>query len=252
MKIQVVSDIHLEFLKNFEILNLSEFKKADYLFLAGDIGIPLDKYGKNLWLDFITWCSRNYIKVFYVIGNHESYGSIYSETLDHVRSIFSKNFKNVFLLEENVVCTLEDYKIVGCTLWTDIDHISSEYLNDTRMIEKRAYVPIDVEFIRNLHKTDKEWLERILEDLKDEKVIVMTHHLPSKKCVDPKYKDSKYEKGFVAHVDNLISKSNLWIFGHTHSHIDFVDNNTRLYANPLGYKEEHHQSNFKVESITLL
>ena len=243
MKIQVVSDTHLEFLYK---LNIE--KKADYLFLAGDIGIPLDD---SKWLSFITWCSENYTTVFYVLGNHESYGHVYEDTVDYAKHICS-SLKNVILLEKGVVADLEGFKVIGCTLWTDLDEISAEYLNDTKMIlEKKPYPPVNTEFIRNLHNIDKTWLSTTLNELKDEKVIVMTHHLPTKSCVAPRFKNHKCERGFVAGVDDLVPKAKLWIFGHTHCHIDLVENFTRLYANPMGYKEERWMSKYKSEAIEI-
>ena len=247
MKIQVASDIHLEFHKNLDKLDLENFKKADYLFLAGDIGIPLKN---NLWDEFISWCSKNYKAVFYVIGNHESYYYVYYDTVEYIKNAFKK-FDNVTLLQKGVVVDLEGYKIVGCTLWTDIDEISAGFLNDTRCILEKKPYPINTSFIRNLHNDDKAWLSTVLDELSGEKVIVMTHHLPTKSCVDPRYKNSNFEKGFVAAVDNLVEKAKLWIFGHTHCHIDFIEGSTRLYANPLGYINERFPSNFKSEAIII-
>jgi UDP-2,3-diacylglucosamine pyrophosphatase LpxH len=199
----------------------------------------------------MKWCSEKYEKVFYIIGNHESYNFSMKETLLFVKENLKK-FDNIFFLEKGVIVELEDYKVVGCTLWTELDHQSAEYLNDTKMIENdnNPYIPISIADIRNMHKNDKKWIEDVLNEL-GEKVIVMTHHLPSEICVDDKYKNSKFKKGFVADIDDLtIRKSKLWIFGHTHCHKDIIINGkTRLYANPHGYKGE--ESNFVLETLTL-
>jgi hypothetical protein len=55
IKIQVISDLHLEFLKSlpkiFKPLKFSqkpEFVKAPYLFLADDIGYP--KVDRGIWV----------------------------------------------------------------------------------------------------------------------------------------------------------------------------------------------------------
>lgn len=59
MKIQIISDIHLE----FGIRQL-DFSNADLLILAGDVSIGLAG---------ITWISERVknIPVLYVLGNHE-------------------------------------------------------------------------------------------------------------------------------------------------------------------------------------
>lgn len=73
LKIQVISDLHLEFMKKLPKF-LNDFKKADYLFLAGDIGYPkYPEYNSGIFYQFISWCCDNYKKVFYIIGNHEAY-----------------------------------------------------------------------------------------------------------------------------------------------------------------------------------
>lgn len=61
MKIQVISDIHLEFgIREFD------FPKADLLILAGDVSIGMAGF---------TWISERVknIPVLYVLGNHEYY-----------------------------------------------------------------------------------------------------------------------------------------------------------------------------------
>jgi len=58
IKIQVLSDLHLEFLKTIpkifkpKFSQKPRFVKALNLFLAGDIGHP--KLDSGLWLEFIT------------------------------------------------------------------------------------------------------------------------------------------------------------------------------------------------------
>ena len=250
MLIQVASDLHLEFYQKFEQLSaiLKNFVKADYLFLAGDIGYPDDL----IWQKFIEWTSQNYKRVFYVIGNHESYGSVFETTNSKIRMFF-QTFSNVVLLEEGVVEKLEEYTVVGCTLWTNLDEVSANFLNDTRMIEREKHKYIDAAFVRDLHSKAKEWLAYVLEQpsIDKEKTLVMTHHLPSYKCVVPQYFNSPFNNGFVGDVENLIPKSKLWIFGHTHSHVDITIEGTRVFANPRGYLSELKTSNFKVEAINI-
>lgn len=246
MLVQVASDLHLEFYKNLSQLSslLKTFKKAEYLFLAGDIGYPDDL----IWQEFMGWCSQNFTKVFYISGNHEYYGSVFSETNEKIREFF-KTFKNLVFLEEGVVNKLEEFTVIGCTLWTDLDEVSANFLNDTSMIKVQKHRYADSGFIQSLHKKAKEWLADALSKCEKDKVIVMTHHLPSYKCIVPQYRNSPFNNGFVGDVESLIPKSKLWIFGHTHSHVDMTINGTRVYANPRGYLSELNTSNFKVVPI---
>jgi hypothetical protein len=49
----------------------------------------------------------------------------------------------------------------------------------------------------------------------------------------------KYAKGFASNLDHLIPLTNIWLFGHTHTHIDIMLDKTRCYANPMGYPSEY-------------
>lgn len=265
MKIQVISDIHLEHNKAIPsfLINPDNIK-APYLFLLGDIGCPKQK--KSLWLEYINWCNsqEKLSRIFYVLGNHESYNFSYEETIEYIRNIFS-TMPKFTLLERNVITQLEDYTIIGCTLWSDIDFATALLMNDMRNIyqskvnnlsqNKYKYnplekYPIDISTLQSWYKLDKEWLEITLNDLqsqssddkeKQEKIIVATHHMPSMKLIPPKFQDShnmKYSRGFASNLDHLIPLTNLWLFGHTHCHVDTMLDKTRCYANPLGYPDE--------------
>ena len=63
--IQVFSDIHIDLWNR-----MPEFSvKAKYLFLAGDIC----NINHKLFYPFLDYCSKNWVKTFYVPGNHEYY-----------------------------------------------------------------------------------------------------------------------------------------------------------------------------------
>ena len=66
---QLFSDIHLELLKSSKFPKIKPL--TDYLFLAGDIG----KINTPNYEPFFDYCSENWKKVFYVLGNHEFYNS---------------------------------------------------------------------------------------------------------------------------------------------------------------------------------
>ena len=284
MKIQVISDIHLEHNKTIPsfLLNPDNIN-APYLFLIGDIGIPKQK--KSLWLEYINWCNQQekLSKIFYVLGNHESYGFSYEETMEYIRNVFS-TMPKFTLLERNIITQLEDYTIIGCTLWSDIDFATALLMNDIQHIKKHTNQTlnkpiertislstekyqnqnqnpyqyqyqyqyqkkrnIEISTLQSWYKNDKEWLEITLNELqshldKKDKIIVATHHLPSMKLIPSKFQntsDIKYAKGFASNLDHLIPLTNLWLFGHTHYHIDTILDKTRCYANPLGYPDEN-------------
>ena len=116
MKIQIVSDLHLEFAD----CNIKNENNADVLILSGDILVAQDlhdhpetDYGMysnaNLadlgrrqrtalrFRDFLKRCSFQFPKVLYIAGNHEFYHGKFPESIEHLRSECAK-FPNVHFL----------------------------------------------------------------------------------------------------------------------------------------------------------
>lgn len=106
MKIQVISDIHLEFgIREFD------FSKCDLLILAGDIHI-----GEN----GLDWISKkvNNIPVIYVLGNHEYYRNSYPKLLHKIKN--TTKGTNIHVLENESMC-IEGISFYGMTLWTNFE-----------------------------------------------------------------------------------------------------------------------------------
>lgn len=257
MHIQVYSDLHLEQFNTLpEHLTNPDNIKAPYLFLLGDI-CPVTYH---LWLKYIDWCnSQECIKrIFYVIGNHESYNSDYTSTITYIKDTFATKPKYT-LLDTDSVYMLEDYIILGCTLWTEIDLATALLMNDYRNIytDSTHTERIKKEHTVEWHKTHTKWLKKMLVKYsveKVQKILIATHHMPSFKLIQPKYllpPESKYNKGFASNLDHLLPYATTWLFGHTHCHIDTFIGNTRCYANPVGYHGEKDVNHNSCEIINL-
>lgn len=252
MKIQVISDIHLEFHDNIPSILLDEtFIKAPYLFLLGDIGIP--KKHPTKWMQFMSHMSSKYTKVFYLLGNHESYKYSMSDTITFIKEKL-KSLSNVFYLEAGVTYELEDYTVVGCTLWSDIDFATALMMNDIHHIRTDDYKRLTVDKLQEWHMHDKAWLDVILPIVteKTSKIIVATHHMPSMKLIHDKFQapsDMKYVRGFASPLDHLVKYARVWLFGHTHAYTDMMLEDTRCYCNPMGYPGEN--TGFQIECIEL-
>ena len=128
MKINVISDLHLDFAD-------ITLPGGDVLILSGDIcearRLKKDMYNPDMVLFeherkdqrpdryyrfFEEECSK-YREVVMVMGNHEHYGFQYQKTYAHIASQLPDN---VTLLE-NQTHTIDDVVFVGCTLWTDMN-----------------------------------------------------------------------------------------------------------------------------------
>ena len=255
LQIQVLSDLHLEFLQTIpkifkkKYTQKPEFVKAPYLFLAGDIGYP--KLNHGIWLQFINFCEEFYEKIFYVAGNHEAYGSEYYETIETIKEVFKSKPKFVFL-ESGVIATLDKYKVIGCTLWSDINNKGFAELNDGNYIKinKDNIVRyISSTDIQEFHKKEKEWLEKEV----DSNTIVMTHHLPSFSLIDSQYKHDKYNNlntGFASNCDHILLHAKAWIYGHTHIGAITDLFGIKCICNPYGYKNDY-KTNFTMNIIEI-
>lgn len=227
IKVQIYSDIHLEFSNK-----LPKIKPlCDYLILAGDIG----KINNNQLIYFLDYCSQNWEKVFYVLGNHEFYikNLNFTKINEMYKKKITEKYTNVYYLDDGVNILNHDINIYGSTLWTP--SVDDDRLND--------YNYIDRDVVNALAKIQKHKLNKYLNET-NKKTIIVTHFPPTQiNTSDPIYKNqSEHIKDYFAHknilnelkLDNVIC----WISGHTHYSYDFKENNIRCISNQVGYKKE--------------
>ncbi len=92
MRIQYMSDLHLEFQENSRYLRYNELPvTGDVLVLAGDIFYLKDKTAPVM--NFWKWASKNYCQVLIVPGNHEYY---------NFSDVMERGFQWKWMLRENV------------------------------------------------------------------------------------------------------------------------------------------------------
>ena len=230
MKIQIASDLHFEFgdKRTYRERILSELKKAnsDVLVLAGDI------CSRKEIFETLRHFSENFNSVVYVTGNHEHYG-YHIDKIREIRNNVLDSFSNVHWLD-NSSCEIQGQRFIGCTLWFPYDSMNQIYergMNDFSSILNFR------EWVYEENENSVKYLSKNI----DSNSIVVTHHLPSYKCVHQNYKNSELNRFFVCDLTQLIEEESpkYWISGHTHSRFDFLLNSTRMVCNPLGYPNEH-------------
>jgi len=234
MKLHILSDIHIEFL-HISTLNLYIDKiksDADILILAGDIGNP---FGNN-YLYFLREISIKFKKVFIISGNHEYYNKDYD--IDDINNQIIKtcnDFSNIIFLN-NSYYDYNGYRFIGSTLWSLVDN-TTEPINDTKKIKN-----MNIDFYNKLHTISKNYIKQILDQSKDQKCVIITHHVPSYKLIDDKFKTDyydKYNKWFYSDLDDLFTDQiKCWIYGHTHMQSHKIINGIDFICNPIGYRFE--------------
>jgi predicted phosphohydrolase len=241
MKIQYVSDLHLELLfKNtIKLFNHHFVPQGDICILAGDIGNPFHKS----YTDHLYMINSQFKKTFLIAGNHEYYNNDIDETKQKITSICEK-LENVSFLD-NSFEDYNGYRFIGSTLWTNI--INKQYtINDTKMIRNMS-----VDKYNLLHQECCNFLNETLHNctINDIKSVIITHHLPIYELTHPKYRNSfyaNYQQWFHANLDTMIKNNSkiisAVIYGHTHSESIQQHYGVNFYCNPLGYHGENNVS----------
>ena len=134
MKIQYMSDHHMELWDNSRYIKSNEFEaQGDVLVLAGDTFYLRDNIApqKRFW----NWASKSFRQVLLVPGNHEFYSnSDVTERGDSWQWLFRDNVGYYY----NKVVHIDDVDFILTTLWSRIPEIDMFHvhrgMNDFRQI----------------------------------------------------------------------------------------------------------------------
>jgi predicted phosphodiesterase len=252
MKIQIVSDLHLE----FSDFNVQNTQNADVLILGGDIMVaskvlkPESEYGIR-FRDFLKRVSFQFPHVIYVMGNHEFYSDgRWFESIDVMRAACGVH-NNIYLLERDCKI-IDDVVFVGGTLWTDMNkfdpltlHAVRDMMMDYRAItnDKAGYRKLKPADTCERHKETLGYIKHIVDEHKDKRCVVVGHHSPSFQSVAEQYKTEYLMNGaYHSSLEEVIldrPQIKLWTHGHTHTPFDYMIGETRVVCNPRGYEQEY-------------
>ncbi len=262
MKIQVVSDLHLEFWEKRKKYNFVT-PSANILCILGDL-CCVDSEGKEKISVFFAEISPLYKMILWVPGNHEYYRDEPSSTCT-IASInrIAKNIVGKFPNIKFLNCeTLEYlyrgtlYRFIGCPFWTKIPE------SHGKLIEGRMndYESIYIDWSKKLgtarklnYKYVNYWHDKCLRYIKKEiakslllkksqkkikkvKNIVLTHHKPfmGNRKTDVQH---AYESNQMTLLNSGLI--HFWGYGHTHEKFFGKVGKTILYSMPKGYKRQN-------------
>ena len=170
MKIQYMSDLHMEFAENSRYIKHNEFPvTGEVLVLAGDTFYlnntvaPLSKFWK--------WASANYRQVLLVPGNHEYYQ--FCDVME--RGLQWKwMFKDNVGVYQNHVVRIDDTNFILSTLWSNIP-AQDEYfvwkgLNDFRLTKYKGKL-IQVNEYNQLHQFCLDFIKKSVAESTAEKSL---------------------------------------------------------------------------------
>lgn len=250
MKIQVVSDLHLEFPENKKWLEENPLiPQGDVLLIAGDT-IP-DKYKKKA-RKFYQKVSDDFPFIISTMGNHEFYKGI----VDYAYPFYQSSIAENHIRLNNRSHMIGDVKFIVSILWTHIprhswDNISLG-MNDYRQIYREDFIhhdknPLTVWDTDGFHKESVNYLKEELESSAEEKIIVMTHHVPCFESIAGPRVPPNMMHAYASDLTGLIKDNpniKYWICGHAHDHNQTEIGNTLVVRNPLGYVENGQQADF--------
>lgn len=244
MKVKICSDLHLEC--NEDGYGVPDLGEGDALILGGDIlcARHFKTNGKlhQVYKDFLQKCVQNFDEVLYIQGNHEAYSFHYDTTF----KVLKEHLPPSIHLLENDFVKIKDTIFLGCTLWTDFRNENplemmeaSRFLNDYRTIRiDSTYRKLRPEDTLGFHKKSRAFLEEKLEEFKNEKIWVLTHHAPSRQSIHPKYRMETTNGSYASDLDDLILSNpqiKCWSHGHTHESFRYSINECEIICNPRGY-----------------
>ena len=273
MKIQLCSDLHLEF-ADVMIKNDTD---ADVLVLSGDILVaddlrnqpvnlawgdfPDEGYGRAKramrYRDFFQRVSFQFPHVIYVMGNHEHYHGKFDKSADIIReTIGYLNIHNIHLLDRDTK-TIDDVTFVGGTMWTDCNKGDSmtlyhleQCMTDFRVIRIagenfKKFLPMRT--VKEFTQT-RDYIKSVIAEKHDQKFVVCTHHAPSMLSIHEYYKhDTLMNGGYATDMSEFIldhPQIKVWTHGHMHNNFDYAIGDTRVVCNPHGYPGENNNFDF--------
>lgn len=274
MNVILLSDLHREFRSSSkQLMQDMDFSKlpkdADICILAGDIGHPLLKKKRTVltdltnttekglspcpkWIYMLKTFKTLYKYVLYVPGNHEYYQAQELKTTPEEIDLLMKR-----VCKENDVIFLncdswkhpdnQDMEFFGCTLWSNMKSTSWDKMNDSKAFATHS------DFIQAYHKHFR-WLEYSLTTSTSKHKFVITHYLPSRRLVHPRFLNSNLNDAFATSCDHLFKKRHnikAWFYGHTHEFNKQKLDEIPFYCNPLGYPSESRWTPFSTDTITI-
>lgn len=218
---------------------------ADVIVIAGDLYD--DGLASMRWCADLTQSTGKPVVV--VPGNHDLMGARIGARLKAMRDI-ARRYGVHLLHNQSVV--IEDVRFVGTTLWTDFEaggaglrqvamHAARDLIGDFSTIftadgrgKGRLLTP---EYAVKMHQRARRALLRGLEDAYSEKVVVVSHHAPSRRSQDAAFRESAIAPAFVSDMDEFVGISNAvcWQHGHLHGSSDYMLGSTRVICNARGH-----------------
>ena len=203
--------------------NLVPTPGADILIVAGDISDDI-----GLSLEYLKIWKRHYKFVLFVDGNHEHklvMPALY-DTHTIGKEMTKTEYKVIFYIPTRPFM-INITAFIGISGWWNYYGGAGEKTKDlkVRIIRQAS----------NDYAYIKQMLYHLEINVNIERIVVITHTVPTKSCTQPEYIGRQYNGLMQEIIDSgVYKKLTHWIFGHTHVKYNKTENGIKLICNPRG------------------
>lgn len=225
-------------MKTFHTFDPAKLEPADYLIIAGDLGLQPTE--PKILEDIKKKTRGKFKDILYIAGNHSHWWHRIPGLSDEIPAA-------VDLSHDYCEHTDGDWLFLGCTLWSPIPEQArwriGRHMNDYRYIPH--FTPADSS---KQFEIQSSWLRSKVDANPDKKIVVFTHHQPFKELIehdvkhyDPWSSDNVGEA--YADLEDTLKDLNhngnikIWCCGHTHMPFDKEVHGMRVVRNPIGYSD---------------
>jgi hypothetical protein len=220
MRLQVVSDLHLETREKQTFETILLHKITDTLALLGDIA-PLDH--PNL-RRFLEWCSERWKTVLYVPGTLEcSYMPTVPESVTCLREMCAR-FGNIHVLYRDAFYSEDGLLVLGCPFW--------------------SFSPDQPKALRLEHREDLNWVRAMTKSYTNP-CLVLSHFGPVEWVQGEESVGDPSTAPMFTETELLLREPIIaWAFGHCHKYLEYskswstangIPRSVLLICNGLGF-----------------
>ena len=270
MKIQLISDVHLEAHPDWHASPLAD---ADVLVLAGDIGsyqaqsqLTDSDFGLARFSPLRGWPTP----VIFVPGNHEYDNMDFDAAHARLQDTCARLGLTWLERSETII---QGVRFVGTTLWSDFDALAPSVGADpsgARTLKAREKAFRAANFylrkaaitrhgepwlaaqMREQALACQAWLRDAFARPHDGPTVVVSHFAPSLRSADPRYGLTPGTAGFCNALDALFPATDAWLHGHLHAPCDYTVSGCQVVANPLGYARKGEQAGFRPDACVVI
>jgi predicted phosphodiesterase len=247
VRLWILSDLHLELTRGWDLPSGADRPDFDVLVIAGDL-VPKMERG-------VAWLRERVPDrdVIYIAGNHEAYGVDVDRTVEKAREAAAGTSIHVI---QNETVRLGDVTFAGCTLWTDFElhgdrlqamRVAHERMNDFRRIRMKNYTELfRPHHALARHLESRAFLEAQLRQERPGPMVIVTHHGAHRAQQDPTLPPDILDAAYRSDLTHLmvpgpddgsgpLRPADLWLYGHTHEFFDGLIGTTRVVSNAKGY-----------------